>query len=94
MNPSHYPTVGTFRNDTKAEMRLYLEMIPEEVVLAPGHSVELFARPTPDLLPLTVGLVDGGLQIHAHKVFDPDWHILFNGKLIRPGNPTVLSEHK
>lgn len=94
MQPTHYPTVGKFRNDTKVEMRLFLEMIPEEVVLSPGHSVELLARPSPGLLPLTIGLVDGGLQIHAHNEFDPDWHVRFNGKLILAGNPTLLKDYE
>lgn len=94
MQPAQYPTVGIFRNDTEAEMRLFLEMIPEEVVLSAGHSVELLARPSPDLLPLTIDLVDGGLQIHAHKEFDPDWHVRFNGKVIHAGNPTLLRDYE
>lgn len=94
MHPSQYPTVGVFRNDTEIEMRLFLEMIPEEVVLSPGHSVELLARPTPGLLPLTIGLVEGGLQIHAHNEFDPDWHVRFKGKLIHAGHPTVLKDYE
>jgi hypothetical protein len=74
-------------------MRLYLEMLGEEVVLAPGHEVELLALPLEDLLPLTVSYVEGGLQIHPHKEFDPDWHVRFMGKAIRAGHPTILSEH-
>ena len=62
MHPSRYPTVGVFRNDTKGEMRLFLEMIPEEVVLSPGHSVELLAKPTPGLLPLTIDLWTGAYR--------------------------------
>lgn len=63
-------------------MSLYLEMIPEEVVLSPGHSVELVARPTVDLLPLTIDEVEGGLQIHACREFDPDWHVRFRGRTV------------
>jgi hypothetical protein len=74
-------------------MSLYLEMTCEEVVLAPDQGVELLAKPDPDLLPLTTDLVDGGIQIHSCRVFDPDWYIRFNGKLIKPGYPTRLSEH-
>jgi len=92
--PSQYPTVGLFRNDTQTEMRLFLEMIPEEVVLLPGHCVELLARSTPGLLPLTIDLVDGGVQIHAHNEVDPDWHVRFNGKLIRAGSPTLLKDYE
>jgi hypothetical protein len=94
MQRPHYPTVGIFRNDTNVEMRLFLEMIPQEVVLSPGHSVELLARPSSGLLPLTIDLVDGGLQIHAHNEFDPDWHVRFNGKIIHAGNPTLLKNHE
>ena len=93
MSPSEYLVVGEFRNDTPKEMSLYLEMTCEEVVLAPGDEVELLARPDPDLLPLTTDIVEGGLQIHPCRVFDPDWHIRFKGKLMKPGYPTRLAEH-
>ncbi len=94
MQPTEYPTVGKFRNDTVSELRLFLEMTCEEVVLSPGHSVELLARPNPDLLPLTIELVDGGLQIHPCRIFDPDWHIRFNGMILKPGYPSRLSEYE
>lgn len=93
MSPSEYLVVGEFRNDTSQEMSLYLEMTCEEVVLAPGQEVELLAKPDPDLLPLTADFVEGGLQIHPCRVVDPDWHIRFKGKVMKPGYPTRLSEH-
>lgn len=92
MSPAEYPVVGVFTNDTTRPMTLYLEMIPEEVVLSPGHSVELVARPTPDLLPLTIDEVDGGLHIHACREFDPDWHVRFRGRLIKARTPTILGD--
>jgi hypothetical protein len=94
MNPSEYLVVGEFTNDTAAEMRLYLEMLAEEVVLSPGHSIELMAKPSPDLLPLTISYVEGGMQIHPYKEFDPDWHVRFNGKVIRASHPTLLSDYE
>jgi len=75
-------------------MRLYLEMLAEEVVLSPGHSVELLARPSADLLPITVDYVVGGLQVHPHRECDPDWHVRFMGKIIRAEHPTVLAEYE
>jgi hypothetical protein len=94
MKAEEFVVVGEFGNDTGTEMRLFLEMLGEEIVMAPGHSVELMARRTPDLLPLTIDYVDGGLQIHPHKELDPDWHVRFRGKLIRAGHPTILSENE
>lgn len=94
MNESQYIVVGEFRNDTSNEMRLYLEMLGEEVVLSPGHSVELMAKADPDLLPLTIDYVADGLQVHPCRVADPDWHVRFRGKLIRAGHPTVLAMHE
>ena len=95
MSNSRLVTVAQFRNETATEMRLYLEMAGAEVVMSPGHALELLAAPGEGLLPITVGYVEGGgLQIHPHKEFDPDWHILFAGKLIPAGYPTVLSEHE
>jgi len=75
-------------------MSLYLEMLAEEVVMSPGHAVELLACPTDGLLPITIDWVEGGLQIHPHHEFDPDWHVRFRGKVIRAGHPTILSEHE
>lgn len=94
MTPAEYWVVGQFINDTREEMRIFLEMTCEEVLLSPGHAVELLARPDADLLPLSINYVEGGLQIHPCRVWDPDWHIRFKGKLIRPGYPTRLSEHE
>ncbi|MBW8846652.1 MAG: hypothetical protein JF607_16930 [Burkholderiales bacterium] len=92
MDPSQYPVLGIYRNDTEADFHIYLELIPEEVVLSPGHEIELLAKPSPDLLPLTVCLDGDGLQIFAHKDFDPDWHVRFQGRVIKVGSPTVLSD--
>lgn len=94
MQPEYYPVVGIFRNDTSDEMRLFLEMVPNEFVLSPGHSVELLAKPTENLLPLTIDIVDGGLQVHPHKEFDPDWHVRFNSLVIRAECPTILKEYE
>ena len=93
MQPSTYPTVWSFSNDTSSDLCLYLEMVPEEVILSPGHSVDLLAKPTDELLPLSVEHVDNGYHVHAHREFDPDWHVRFNGKLIKAGNPTRLKDH-
>jgi hypothetical protein len=92
LSPADYPVVGVFTNDTPRTLRLYLEMVPEEVVLSPGHSVELVARPSADLLPLTIDHVEDGLQIHACREFDPDWHVRFRGRLIKAQTPTVLAD--
>lgn len=86
--------VGEFRNDTGSEIRLHLEAVPEELVMAPGHEVALLARASANLLPINVAVVDGGLQIHAHREADPDWHVLFRSKLIKPGTPTRLADYE
>ena len=94
MDAAHFPVVGIFRNDTERELRLHLEMLAAEVVLSPGHEVELLARPSEGLLPLTIDLVEGGLQIHPAREFDPEWHVRFNGKLLEARWPTILKEHE
>ncbi|WP_396180073.1 hypothetical protein [Flavobacterium sp.] len=91
MQPSEYVIVGEFSNDTKHELRLFLEMTCEEVFLAPGLQIELLARPNPDLLPVHVAAIEGGLQIFPFRDFDPDWHIRFKGKVFKPGYPTRLT---
>jgi hypothetical protein len=92
MQPDSYPVVGLFQNDTQVEIRLFLEMVPEEVVLSPGHSVELLARPSADLLPLDIEAVDGGFHVHARREWDPNWHVRFRGQVIKARHPTVLKE--
>ncbi|MES2260083.1 MAG: hypothetical protein V4724_16295, partial [Pseudomonadota bacterium] len=52
------------------------------------------SKPTEDLLPLTIDIVTGGLQIHPHKEFDPDWHVRFNCLVIRAGCPTILEAYE
>jgi hypothetical protein len=66
-------------------------MLSEEVVLSPGHEVELLAMPTEGLLPIAIDYHEQGLQIYPHKAFDPDWHVRFKGKFIRAGFPQSLS---
>lgn len=94
MTTPDYLIVGCFRNDTSSDLHLYLELIPEEVILSPGHSIDLLAKPTDGLLPLTISYVVDGLQIHALRAFDPDWHVRFNGKVIKVGNPTCLKDYE
>lgn len=94
MTPENYAVVGRFKNETVFAMTLYLEMLPEEVILEPGDEVELLALPTDNLLPLDVAPVEGGLHIHAHKEWDPDWHVRFRGRVIKAGNPTRLSDYR
>ncbi|BEP57172.1 MULTISPECIES: hypothetical protein [unclassified Variovorax] len=94
MTPETYPIVGKFKNETVATMTLYLEMVPEEVVLEPGDEVELLAQPTDNLLPLDIAPVEGGFHIHAHKEFGPDWHVRFRGQVLKAGNPTRLSNYR
>lgn len=94
MTPETYPPVGKFKNETAVAMTLYLEMVPEEVILDPGDEVELLARPSNELLPLNVTLVKGGLHIHAHEEWDPDWHVRFRGRVIKAGTPTRLSDYR
>jgi len=93
LNSERHVCVAHFANDTQESMTLSLEMLGERVVLAPGHEVELLALPLPNLLPLTVSYVKGGVQVHPYKEGDPDWHVRFRGKIIRAGYPTILAEH-
>ena len=93
MNPTDYPTVASFGNDTSKDISLHLEMLPQEVILAPGQQVELLARPSPGLLPISVHQIEGGLQVFPNKEFDPDWHVRFDGRVIRAGHPLRLADH-
>ena len=94
MHPSEYPTVALFGNDTSEELIISLEMLCEEIVMSPGHRIELLARPSPGLLPISVHQVERGLHVFPDREFDPDWHVRFNGKVLRAQHPLRLSEHE
>lgn len=92
MNPTDYIIVAEFANDTTSEMRIFLEMSCEEIFLSPGHRIELLAKSSDNLLPITIEYISGGLQVFPNREFDPDWHIRFKGEIIKPQYPTRLSE--
>lgn len=94
MSPKNYPVVGTFKNETNAEIKLYLEMIPEMVILSPGDEVELLARPSNDVLPIGVERVEDGFHIHAYREADPDWHVRYRGLVIKAEHSTRLSDFR
>jgi hypothetical protein len=94
MPTSDYIVVATIRNESAVVLHIYLEMLPVQVVMSPGHSIDLLARPSDGLLPITIDYVSSGLQVHPHKEFDPDWHVRFKGQLIRAEDPTVLSDYE
>jgi len=94
MSPNSYPVVGYFKNDSNSTMTLYLEMIPEEVILEIGDEIELLARPSEGLLPLDIAAVEGGFQIHACRDWDPDWHVRFKGQVIKAESPTRLADYR
>ena len=83
--------VAEFTNDSPKEMRIFLEMTCEEIFLAPGHHIELLARPSAGLLPITVAYLEDGLQVFPNREFDPDWMIRFEGRVFKPEYPTRLS---
>ena len=90
MPTTEHVVVAEFTNDTQSEMRLFLEMTCEEIFLAPGQHIELLAKPSAHLLPLTFAYLKDGIQVFPHKEWDPDWMIR-KGRLIKPQFPTRLS---
>ena len=88
MKPLDHITVATFSNGTAGEMRIYLEMVGDEVVLSPGHEIDLLAKHSEALLPVTVVYHSDGVQVYAHREPDPDWHFRFHGRVYSAGSPT------
>jgi len=86
-----YRTVSLFSNDTKHIMTLSLEMDCEEVILEPGHQVELLAEDNGECFPMTICYHSDGLQIYPNQE-TPNWLIRFQDKEIVPGYPTKLSD--
>ena len=90
--PASYPVVLELENSGATDMEVWLEMVPESVILSPGHRIELLARPHEGLLPLDVEHEKSGWVVHAAFLFDPDWHVRFKGHLLKPGTGTRLDE--
>ena len=74
-------------------MAIYLEMLSEEVILNPGHEVELMAEDIEECFPVDILYHSDGLQVYP-KSGTPKWLLRFNGKDIVPGYPTKLSEYE
>ena len=90
--PASYPVVLELQNHGVAEMTVWLELVPECVILSPGHGIELLARPDDGLLPLDIERTAEGWVVHAAHLADPDWHVRFKGHLLKPASDTRL-EH-
>ena len=90
--PATYPVVLELENHGKADMAVWLEMVPQCVVLSPGHRIALLARPVEGVLPLDIERTDSGWVIHARYIADPDWHVRFKGHLLKPATPTRLAD--
>lgn len=90
--PATYPVVLELENHGDTDMEVWLEMVPECVILSPGHRIELLARPMEGVLPLDIERTDSGWVIHARYVADPDWHVRFKGHLLKPATPSRLAD--
>jgi hypothetical protein len=88
-----YKTVGIFSNETKEDMTLCLEMSCEEVILSPGHKVELLIENLEECFPVNVLYHSDALQVYPSGGF-PKWLIKFNGKELIPDWPTKLKDHE
>jgi hypothetical protein len=96
MDDSEFVEVAHFRNGKKVDVRMYLEMIGDELILPPGYEIDLLARPSPNLLPIYVVCWEDGLQIYPFREPDPDWHFRFEGSIYSAGSrePTNLAKLK
>jgi len=86
-----YRSVGSFANNTDHTMTISLEMNCEEVILEPGHVVELLAAGSDECFPVTINYYEHGLQIYPN-MDTPTWLLRFQDKEILPGYPTRLSD--
>ena len=79
-------------NPGATQLTAWLEMVPECVILSPGHRIELLARPDEGLLPLDVERTADGWVVHSARLADPDWHVRFKGYLLKPAADTRLAD--
>jgi len=74
-------------------MTICLEMSCEQVILSPGHEIELLAEDIDECFPMNILYHADGLQIYP-KHSSPSWLVRFKEKEIVPGFPTRLAEHE
>lgn len=88
-----FRTIGNFSNETDKEITIFLEPACEEVVLSPGHTIELLAEEKEEHFPIDISYHTDGMQIYSKNGF-PQWLVMFKGKEIIPSYPTRLSEYE
>jgi hypothetical protein len=88
-----FKTVGYISNEMDKDITVFLEILGEEVVLSPGHEMELFSENKEEHFPMHIFYRSDGIQIYPHRG-SPKWLVKFNGKEIVPAYPTKLSEYE
>jgi hypothetical protein len=88
-----FKSVGIFANDTDQDITIYLELLCEEIIVSPAQNFELLIEDLPNALPVTIYYCAKGLHIYPHQTI-AEWLIIFNGKKIKPGHPTVLKQYE
>ena len=87
MHDSEFIEVAHIRNDTNVDVCIHLEMVGDQVVLSPGHEIDLLTRLSRNLHPLSLVCVEGGLQVYAFREPDPSWYFRFEGCIYSAGSP-------
>jgi len=88
-----YTSVGNFSNNTDENLSINLELLCEEIVLSPGHQVELLIEDVEGALPVSIVYDKNSLQIYPGHA-DSKWLIRFKGQEIEPGYPTILKHYE
>ncbi len=91
-SPADLVVVAHFRNDTSKDLLLFLELTCEEVILSPGHEIDLLARPIEGLRPITIVDEEDGWVVYPHLLVNTDWHIRYKGQIVRADYPTRIAD--
>ncbi len=77
--PSDFLPIFNFVNKLSKPIKLALELMPQEIELAPGDQVQVFVFKHDATLPIHMELGDDYLQIHPHRSWG-NWYVYKNGE--------------
>lgn len=86
-----YKSVGIIANNSDKEITVFLEMLCEEIKVAPNLSFELFIEDDEER-PVTFQYHEDSIVIYPNRTLGK-WLIIFNGEKIVPSYPTILKDY-
>lgn len=89
LKASVYTTYCLFDNSSDHDISISLELSCEEIIMSPGHKLELLIPDYIGDVPPCIIFWESGIQVYPPGQ-SSEWLIKFNGNTYLPGCPTIL----